>query len=63
MKVHTVSLVDPDADGVISFAWDDVHSGISAQIEDFHGNVVNAEFYKKDLVKKLKKLLKKLEQE
>ena len=63
MKVHTVSLVDPEADGVISFAWDDVHSGISVQVEDIFGHVVNADFYKKDLVKKLKKLIKKLEQE
>jgi hypothetical protein len=63
MKVHTVSLFDSDADGAISFAWDNAHTGVSVQLEDIFGNVVNAEFYKKDLEKKLKQLLKKLEKE
>jgi len=63
MKVHTIGLCDSDADGVINFSWDDAHPGISVQLEDIFGNVVNGEFYKKDLAKKLKKLLKKLEQE
>lgn len=63
MKVHTVGLCDNDADGVINFAWTDSQKGISVQLEDIFGNVVDAQFYKKDLAKTLKKLLKKLEQE
>lgn len=63
MKVHTVGLCDNDADGVINFAWNDSQKGISVQLEDIFGNVVDAQFYKKDLAKTLKKLLKKLEQE
>jgi len=63
MKIHTIGLCDSDADGVISFSWDGAHPGISVQLEDMFGKVVNADFYKEDLAKKLKKLLKKLEQE
>ena len=63
MKVHTVGLCDNDADGVINFSWTNSQTGIAVQLEDIFGNVVDAQFYKKDLAKTLKKLLKKLEQE
>jgi hypothetical protein len=63
MKKYNVGLCDSDADGVINFSWDDAHPGIAIQLEDLFGNVVIADFYKRELVKKLKKLLKKLEQE
>jgi|694.fasta_scaffold08664_18 hypothetical protein len=61
--IKTVGLCDNDADGVISFAWSTKKTGIAVQLEDIFGNVVDAHFYKKDLAKTLKKLLKKLEQE
>jgi hypothetical protein len=63
MKVHTVGLCDKDGDGNMSFAWNKAQTGVALQLEDIFGNVVNAQFYKKDLAKTLKKLLKKLEQE
>jgi hypothetical protein len=63
MKIHTVGLCDDDADGVINFSWTKKQTGISVQLEDIFGNVVDASFYKKDLVKTLKQLLNKLEQE
>jgi len=63
MKVHTVGLCDKDGDGNMSFAWTKAQTGVALQLEDMFGNVVNTQFYKKDLINKLKKLLKKLEQE
>jgi hypothetical protein len=63
MKVHTVGLCDKDGDGNMSFAWNKTQTGVALQLEDMFGNVVNAQFYKKDLAKTLKRLLKKLEQE
>jgi len=63
MNFHTVGLCDNDGDGIIVFDWDDKHPGISIELKDFFGNIAVGTFYKKDLAKKLKKLLKKLEQE
>ena len=58
-----ISLYDSDGDGTIHFIWNKEYPGIDIEMEDLFGNVVCATFYKRDLVKKLKKLLKKLEQE
>jgi hypothetical protein len=64
MKEYHIGLCDSDGDGVINFWWDDAHPGISIQLEGlWPGSVVVADFYKRELVKKLKKLLKQLEQE
>lgn len=63
MKENNVWLCDRDADGVINFSWTGKHPGITIEVKDIFDNAVCAIFYKKDLAKTLKKLLKKLEQE
>jgi hypothetical protein len=63
MNGRTVGLCDNDGDGIIIFEWDENYPGINIELTDFFGNVAVGTFYKRDLVKKLKKLLKKLEQE
>mgnify|MGYP003341994892 CR=1 FL=1 len=61
MIQKSLGLVDTDADGVIIFYWDDDHKGVDIQLEDIFGHTVSATFYKKDLIKTLKRLTKKLE--
>lgn len=58
-----IGLCDSDADGVINFMWHDRFEGIHVEVEDIFGNVVNCIFYKKDLVRTMKKLIKELKNE
>jgi hypothetical protein len=62
MKQKTLTLKDSDGDGIIYFEWDDKHDGIKIELVDWlfdHSTV--GTFYKRDLVKTLKKLINKLE--
>ena len=63
LEEKCIGLCDPDADGVINFMWHDRYEGIDVEVEDIFGNVVNCIFYKKDLVRTMKKLIKELKNE
>ena len=56
-----IKLVDSDADGVLIFDYDKKHQGVDILVEDIFGNVVVGCFYKKDLAKTLRKVLKGIE--
>ena len=61
MKKHTVKLMDSDGDGIILFTWNNRDRGIVVELADLFDNDVVGTFYKDDLVKTLKKVLKKLD--
>ena len=63
MKEKCIGLCDSDADGLINFMWHKRFDGIHVEVEDIVGNVVNCIFYKKDLVRTMKKLIKELKNE
>ena len=61
MNKHSIILRDSDADGVLNFTWDDDHKGIDVELEDIFGKRVHGVFYKKDLIRALKRMIKKLD--
>lgn len=61
MKKHNFKLMDSDGDGIILFSWDDLRPGISIELVDMFGDAVIGTFYKRELAKKLRKVLEKLE--
>jgi len=64
MRQKTLILKDSDGDGIIHFKWDNKHDGITIELVDwlFEKSTVGT-FYKRDLLKTLKKLIQKLEQD
>jgi|GEM_PF-3607517 len=61
MKQKVVSLYDEEFDGSIHFQYDKKHTGITIELSDIFDNAVCGTFYKKDLLKKLKVIVKDLE--
>ena len=62
VKQKTLTLRDSDGDGVIKFEWDDKHDGITVFLyDDLFNREASGDFYKRDLIKKLKKLIEKLD--
>ena len=62
MNEHSITLQDSDADGVLNFAWDKKYPGVDIELEDIFGKRVHGIFYKKDLIRVLKKVIKEIEE-
>jgi hypothetical protein len=58
MEEFVEGLCDDDGDGVINFSWDTKQTGITVELEDIFGKTVVASFYKKDLLKLMRKVMK-----